>query len=81
MMLPSLSPALPLAFLRVLCGSAFAEGRNFHPPHPGVGVLLKTNIKPQFDKAVIRQSKLLFCLVSVQNPVGLLALLLLVASY
>jgi hypothetical protein len=49
-----------------------AEGRNFHPPHPGVGVLLKTNVKPQFDRSVTERSKPLFTLFSTSNPVGLL---------
>jgi len=38
-----------------------------------MALLLKTKAKPQFDKAVIRQSTPLFCLVSGSNLVVFLS--------
>jgi hypothetical protein len=39
----------------------------FPIPHPGVSVLLKTNAKPQFDKAVIRQLR---CTLGVRQELN-----------
>jgi len=37
-----------------------AEGHKFAPTHPGVDVLLQTQVKPQFNRSVTDRSKLLF---------------------